>query len=111
MILTSSNKKTLTTLSKKLNLINLYQKIEHLIFDCENIFDYLGFKDCINLSLVNKNYNHKHNKLITSYDPNMQIENIFIKYFTEQNKLITEDNKKRIRITKTNKRQINKNFQ
>ena len=95
MILTSKNEKTIKTLKKKTNQINLYQKIEDLIFDCENIFLYLGFIDSIKLSLVNKRYSKKHTDIITKLDPNKQIENIFIKLVTEQNKQISEDNKEK----------------
>lgn len=99
MILTSNNKKTLNTLNKKSIQIYLYQQIENVIFDCENIFDYLGFLDCINLSLVNKTYNQKHNQIVSKYDPDKKIENIFIKLFNKQNKNIdTENNQKEDQI-------------
>ena len=60
--------------------MSLYYKIEHIIFDCENIFLYLPYLDLIKLRLVSKEYDKKYKNYIHSLDPNNHIKNSLLHF-------------------------------
>jgi len=60
--------------------MSLYYKIEHIIFDCENIFLYLPYLDLIKLRLVSKKYDKRYKNYIHSLDPNNYIKNSLLHF-------------------------------